>query len=570
MYGRRTDSRPIILAVDGDPDDLDVVERELRRRFATDYDVVCETSPRAAAARLESARAEGRLVAVVLADHALDDLSGEELLAHVRALHPLAKRGLLLRWGGWGDRASAAAIHRAMALGLIDYYVVKPWRSPDEGFNRTIAEFLHEWRRTEPGQPKEITVVGERYAQRSYELRDLMTRNGWPNAFVPSDSERGRELLAGAGAGRGDLPVAILLGGNVLTNPSNPELAAAMGCIVALDERDYDLVVVGAGPAGLAAGVYGSSEGLRTLVVEAEAIGGQAGTSSLIRNYLGFARGVSGSDLTSRAYQQAWVFGTEFLLVREAVGLTPVGDRWSVELADGTSALAPHVVLATGVSYRRLGVPELEALTGAGVFYGASTGEAPALRGERVYVVGGGNSAGQAAMHLSRYAERVTLLVRAGSLDTSMSHYLRREIEAAPGVEVRLATRVVGGGGDGRLERLVLEDAAGERETVDAAALFVMIGARPHTDWLPDAVARDRWGFVLTGPEAIEDPGRSAAWSQRHAPLSLETSAPGVFAIGDVRRRSIKRVASAVGDGATVVAELHELRVHRELDVAAR
>jgi thioredoxin reductase (NADPH) len=546
--------RPVLLAADDDPAALERIERELTRRYASDYEIVCEPSAPRARARLERLRAAGADVALVLADQWMPDTTGSELLAKVRRLHPLAKRGLLIEWGAWGDRPTADAVLKAMGLGDIDYYVLKPWWSPDEQFHRTVAEFLYEWARANPAAAREVELVGEAWSARSHELRSLLTRNGVPHAFHASDSEEGRRRLEQAGRSAADGPVALMLGGQVLTNPTNAELAAAFGVSTELGERrDFDVVVVGAGPAGLGAAVYAASEGLATLVVEREAIGGQAGSSSLIRNYLGFSRGVSGSELAQRAYQQAWVFGSEFTLMRDATALRPDGDRIAVSLTGGDEVSARTVVLAMGVSYRRLDVPGLDALTGAGVFYGASTAEAQALAGGRAYVVGGGNSAGQAAMHLSRYAERVTILIRRDTLADTMSRYLIDAIDGAANIDVRSGAEVAGADGDGRLERIAIRDAgSGEHEQLPADGLFVMIGARPHSDWLPDAVERDPRGFLLTGADVSE------RWPLERSPLMLETSMPGVFAAGDIRHRSVKRVAAAVGQGAAAIQQVHE------------
>jgi thioredoxin reductase (NADPH) len=350
-----------------------------------------------------------------------------------------------------------------------------------------------------------------------------------------------------------------LMDGRVLVDPTNAELAAAYGVSTQLDERrDFDVIVLGAGPAGLSASVYSSSEGLDTLTIEVESIGGQAGSSSLIRNYLGFSRGVSGAELAQRAYQQAWVFGTSFLLMRQATGLRTEGERHVVSISDGSSATARAVILAMGISYRRLAVPSLEAFGGSGVFYGPAGSEARALSGEDVYIVGGGNSAGQAAMHLARFARQVTLLVRGSAPAASMSQYLRDALDATANVDVRLKTEVVDGGGDGRLDHLTLRDrGSGATETVPAGGLFVLIGGHPHTDWLPREIERDRWGYVLTGSDAIRERragGDPLTWS----PLMLETSVPRVLAVGDVRHGSVKRVASAVGEGSVAVEQMHQ------------
>ena len=544
---------PVIMLADDAPADLDRVAGELERRYAPDYRIVRQRSAAGALEDLRALRNSGERVALILADAWPGGIGGDEFLARSRDLYPNTRRGLLIDWGDWGEPATAELLHRAMALGHMDYYVLRPWSSPDEYFHRTVSDFLHEWSRLQDRAPREATVVAERWSRRAHELRNLLARNGVPHAFRDAASAEGRRLLEEAGRVGAEGPVVITVDGTSLVDPSNAEVARAYGVSTELDDdREFDVVVVGAGPAGLSAGVYGASEGLRTLVVEGEAIGGQAGSSSRIRNYLGFPRGVSGASLAQQAYQQAWTFGASFLFMCRAVELRTGGGRHVVRMSDGSEARARAVLLATGVAYRRLGVPSLERLTGAGVFYGSSVGEAQGLAGERVFVVGGGNSAGQAATHLARYAERVTVLVREDSLEQTMSRYLIDEIEAATNVEVRLSTEVVDGGGDGRLERLVLRDRDGARETVPAAAVFIMIGASPNTDWLPEAVRRDRWGYILTGDDVPDD-----ALVAGRRPLILETSLPGVFAVGDVRHRSVKRVATAVGEGAVAVSQLH-------------
>ena len=485
--GLGTRRLPVLVAVDDEEQALSRIGDELGRRYSGDYRIVCLSSPDDALSELEAMRARGDDVALVLADQWMPGSTGQELLARVRDLHPLAKRALLIAWGGWGHHPTAEAVHQAMALGHIDYYVPKPWRSPDESFHRTVCEFLDEWSRLVPSGPREVTVVGGRWSPRAHELRGLLARNGIPHVFHLRDSQDGRRVLEEAGRASMTSPVVVLHDGRVLPDPSNSELSGAYGMTTELDTaREFDVIVVGAGPAGLAASVYASSEGLRTLTVERESIGGQAGSSSLIRNYLGFSRGVSGAELAQRAYQQAWVFGTSFVHTRHVTELVSSAGEHTVRLSDGTQADAPAVVLATGVSYRRLSLPSLEDFTGSGVYYGASVAEARALSGEEVYVIGGGNSAGQAAMHLCRYARRVTLLVRGRALADSMSAYLCEQLAVTPKIEIRLRTEVAGGGGSGRLEWLRLRDRDdGTTTQVEAAALFVLIGARPRTDWLP-------------------------------------------------------------------------------------
>jgi len=553
--------RGLMLVVEGDIGNRDRISEELRRRYGADYDVRAEASTEGGLAALQSLRDENVPIAVVLCGAGVSGDRDEEdlpaLFERVRALYPDAKRGLLVDWGAWADPPTAQLILRLMALGRIDYYVLRPWRSPDEYFHRTITEFLLEWERATSLVTRELTVVGEAWSQRSHELRSLLVRNGVLHLFHASDSPRGRQILSEAGLSDSDLPVVLIHDGRVLVNPTNAELAEAYGVQTHLDgDDDFDLIVVGAGPAGLAAAVYASSEGLRTLVVERESIGGQAGSSSLIRNFLGFARGISGADLAQRAYQQAWVFGTNFLLMREVVGITSEPPWHVVTTSHGEQARARAVALATGVSYRRIGIGGLEALTGSGVFYGASVSEARALTGADVFVVGGGNSAGQAAMYLARFARAVTLLVRRPSLAESMSQYLSDEIAAA-GIRVRLQTEAVDGGGDGRLQQITLHDRrSGETWTEQADALFLLIGAEPRTSWLPAEIQRDRWGYVITGRDIIADPATD--WPLERPPLMLETCVPGIFAVGDVRRGSVQRVASAVGEGSVVISQVHE------------
>jgi thioredoxin reductase (NADPH) len=557
-----TGERPVLFAIDDDRDALGRIAGELSRRYGDDYRVVTRDSADAALTELEAMRDSGELVAVVLADQWIGDRTGSELLARARALHPQAKRALLIDWGAWGDPATAEAVLRAMALGHIDYYAIKPWRIPDEQFHRLVSEFIYEWCRANSSQSREIALIAEQWSPRAHELRSILTRSGVPHAFHPVGSSEALRLLreAGVHTEEPDEPVVVTHDGRVIVGPSNADLAAALGIRTELNGgRDFDLIVVGAGPAGLAAGVYATSEGLRALVVERESIGGQAGSTSLIRNYLGFSRGISGGDLAQRAYQQAWAFGTDFLMMREAAELRTEGDRHLITVPEVGDVTAPAVVLATGVSYRRLGIPSLEKLTGAGVFYGASISEARALAGESVYVVGGGNSAGQAAIHLSRWASEVTLLVRGPSLAKDMSHYLRDEIDAAANVRVRLNSEVTDGSGHGRLERLVVRDnASGETETVEAAAVFILIGARPRTAWLPDAIERDAGGYLLTGADLMRDAETAGRWPLERPPFAFETSVPGVFAVGDVRHASVKRVAAAVGQGSVVIQQVHE------------
>jgi thioredoxin reductase (NADPH) len=547
-------SEPLLVAVDDDPGLLRDVERELRNRYAADYRVRCVGSASEARVMLQELAAAGEEVALVLAGEELSEASGTELLAEVPSLFPHAQRVLLIGWGHLGDTDTGDAIFEAIARGRVDHYLVRPAPPPDEQFHQAVSSFLLAWAEARRRAPHTIDVVGETWSGRAYELREVLGRCAMPHRFWLAGSEEGRAILADAGLRR--FPFIVMPDGRIMEDPSDEDIARSSGTTIDPSGDRYDLVIVGCGPAGLSAAVYGASEGLRTVVIDSGSIGGQATSSSSIRNYLGFPRGVTGADLARRAYQQAWVFGARFAFMQQVTHLARERDGIVLSLNTGGVVVARAVVLAMGATYRRLGVEPLEALRGSGVFYGAAASEAPLVAGEEVYVVGGANSAGQAALHLAQYAKRVTLVVRAARLEAGMSHYLVRQVEETPNVEVRTGTEVVDGGGDGWLDHLVLrERGSGAEEDVSAYALFLMIGARPHTEWLPATVERDPDGFIKTGPDVSEDALRALG----RRPLALETSVPGVLAVGDVRHGSVKRVASAVGEGSVAIQLVHRL-----------
>jgi thioredoxin reductase (NADPH) len=543
-------AKPALILVDDEDAGRHALARELESRYGAHYRIVTFPSAELALARLTGFRDEGVAVPLVLAEHWMPGMTGTEFLARVKDVIPTARRGLLI---AWGDPSTTGPILEALALGQMEFYLPRPVWSPDEQFHRAVTESLDEWWREQGGRFEAVTVIGEEPSVRTHEIRDILARNSVPFGFYRSDSAEGRQALARLGVDQPAGPVVALFNRIVLVDPGNAEVAEALGVNVRPARRDYDLIIVGAGPAGLAASVYAASEGLATVLLELEAFGGQAGTSSRIRNYLGFPRGISGADLAWRAYEQAWTFGTHFIYGNPATSLAAGEDLHVVGLKDGSQVRSRAVIIATGVSYRRLGIAELESLVGAGVFYGASTIEAQAVAGKPVFVVGGGNSAGQAALHLAKYAERVTLLVRSQSLAASMSDYLTREIDTAANVHVRYRSEVAGAGGDGRLEHLLIRDRdSGQTESLPAAGLFILIGAEPFTGWLPGAIARDQWGFILTGPDAAPH------WPLPRAPFPFETTTPGVFAVGDVRHGSVKRVASAVGEGSIAIRLVHD------------
>ncbi len=550
---RPSSPKPVLLVVSRSPGVREVLTTELEGRYGRDYQVLTAADVDGAQAAL-SGQDRPAPVALLLAGLGGDDPDGLDVIARLADVGPVALRVPVVRWGDW---RTARPIFDALTLGHVDRWLLRPEQTPDEEFHRSVTEFLEEWHSRTGGGFQAVRIIGEQWSERSQQLRDMFTRNRIPIGFYDTDTPEGAAALARTGLDDPELPVVALRfteEGSVLENPTDLEIALAFGLMQPVPEDQvFDVAIVGAGPAGLGAAVYAASEGLSTLVVEPEAVGGQAGTSSLIRNYLGFPMGISGNKLTFGAYQQAWAFGATFHFMRAATGLTADGDLRRIALTDGTTVTARSVVVATGASYRRLGVPALEALQGRGVFYGAAVAEARAMHGREVYVVGGGNSAGQAAVHLARYAKRVTVLVRRAGLAETMSDYLIREIESLPTVDVRGRVQVVDGRGSDFLEEFVLEDLdTGERETHNGV-LFALIGSQPRSEWLAGSVALDRWGSVLTGA-GVAGPD----WPLERPPMLLETSVPGVLAVGDVRAGSVKRVASSVGEGALAVTLAHQ------------
>jgi thioredoxin reductase (NADPH) len=506
-------AKRILLAVHDQPGELQLVQQELTSRYGDHYEVVGEPSPESALHRLAVlGKTPDAEVLVIFAAEPMAAMTGTDFLARAHPLHPHAQRVLLIPWG---NRSETKPVLKAISLGKIDRFTYQPGRSPDERFRHLVSELLWAWQQQQQDQPTVVTMIGDRWTPRTYELRDLLQRGGLRFAFHSADSAEGRALLREVGHPEGPFLILVRFNGEALTNPTNEEASAALGVRHASTAGVFDLVVVGAGPAGLSAAVSGASEGLRILVLDRESIGGQAGTSSHIRNYPGFPVGISGAELCNRVLDQAWSFGAETSVLRRAVDLRVDGDHRVVELADGTDIVARAVVLATGATYQRLGIPAAESLIGAGVFYGGGVTEAQAMQGQHVHVIGAGNSAGQAAVHLAKYAHRVTMVVRGAALETSMSDYLIQIIDRADNIEVWLNTTLVDAHGTDHLQAVVLRNSAtGETRTVATAALFVLIGARPHTDWLPASIERDERGFIRTGADAITPSARPALLRQ--------------------------------------------------------
>ena len=547
-----TPSRPMLLTVDDDPSVSRAVARDLRRRYGQDHQVVRAASGAEALEALREIKLRGGRVAVMLADYRMPEMSGIEFLEAAMDLFPRARRALLT---AYADTDAAIA---AINLVDVDYYLLKPWEPPEEKLYPIVDAMLEAYTGQPDVEMAETKLIGHRWSAPSFAARDFLARNAVPYRWIAADEPEGGRLLQAAGLSAQTLPVVITADGGTLLAPSTTELATAVGLSTTPATNFYDLVVVGGGPAGLGAAVYGASEGLRTLLVERQATGGQAGQSSRIENYLGFPDGVSGAQLTDRARRQAVRFGAEILTTRDVTGLEARGPARLVSFGDGTEVAAHSVIIATGVSYRDLDAPGVAELSGRGVYYGSAATEAAACVDADVFIVGGANSAGQAATFFSRYAKSVTLVVRGDSLERGMSHYLIEQLQALDNVSMRLCTVVDQAHGDEHLESLSLRHLpSGATEQVQASHVFVFIGAQPRTDWLAGVLERDQRGFLLTGPDLLVDGRRPPGWFADRDPWPLEASIPGVFVAGDVRADSVKRVASAVGEGAMAVTLAH-------------
>jgi thioredoxin reductase (NADPH) len=545
-------NKPALLVVDDDAQVLAAVRRDLRSRYRQNYAVISAASGEEAVATIKELKARGDSLAIVISDQRMPGLQGTDVLAQARDVYPLARRVMLTAY------SDIDAAIRAINVAHLDHYLSKPWDPPEECLFPVVDDLLDAWQAAYHPEETGLRLVGHQWSPRSHVIKDFLAGNLIPYRWLDiARHPDTRSLLDAAGIGASDLPALFFDDGTALRNPEPRQVAERLGRSLSASLDLYDLVIAGAGPAGLAAAVYGASEGLRTLLLDRHAPGGQAGTSSRIENYLGFPAGVSGSELTRRAVAQAQRLGAELLVPLEVAGGAIDAGYKHLTLSDGRTIVTRTLLAATGMEYRQHPAEGVEALTGAGVYYGAATTEAPVFSGQRVLVVGGGNSAGQAAMHLSRYASEVQIAVRRESLRETMSHYLIEQIEKTPNIRVRTRTALERVDGQERVERVRLaRDGVAEEETADA--VFVFIGTRPRSDWLPDCVLRDDKGFVTTGRDLAADPRFARVWKERREPMALETSAAGVFAAGDVRGGAMNRVASAVGEGAMVVRFVHE------------
>lgn len=546
--------KPVILAVDDEPAVLSAVARDLRRQYGNDYRIVRADSGPAALDAVQQLKLKGDDVALLIADQRMPTMSGVDFLHQAMEIYPDAKRVLLTAY------ADTEAAIKAINEVQLDHYLMKPWDPPEERLYPTMDELLDDWLASITRSYEGIRVIGHRWSAASYEMKDFLSRNLVPYHWIDVEAdEEAPELLRLVGTDGKTLPVVIFEDGAALVQPSPTAVAERIGRRTQAALPTYDLVIVGGGPAGLGSAVYGASEGLSTLLVEREVTGGQAGTSSWIENYLGFPKGISGGDLMESARRQAARFGAEILITKEVTGLQLRDPYRVVKLGDRTEVICKALVIASGVQYRKLEADGVDRLLDAGVYYGGATTEGKNFSGEDIFIVGGGNSAGQAAMYLSGFARSVTILIRGEVLGATMSQYLVDRIEEAPNVHVRGPVQVVAVDGKDRLESVTLENIkTSERETVPAGALFIFIGAMPRTDWVDGVVQRDRYGFILTGPEVMSDGHRPPDWWTDRDPFWLESSVPGIFVAGDVRSKSIKRVASAVGEGAMAVSLIHQ------------
>ncbi|MBD2449506.1 FAD-dependent oxidoreductase [Nostoc sp. FACHB-152] len=545
-------NKPVLMTIDDDPQVLWAIERDLRREYGGDYRVLRADSGKMALESLKQLKLRNDPVALLLVDQQMPEMTGLEFLEQAIELFPQVKRTLLTAY------ADTEAAIRAINKAKIDYYLMKPWNPPQERLYPVLNDLLEVWQTSFLPSFDGIRVVGHRWSCKSHQIKDFLACNHVPYQWLDIDSDEARCLLQCTNYDAVQLPIVLFPDGSHLAAPTNTQIAEKIGLKTRPKMPFYDLVVVGAGPAGLAAGVYGASEGLRTVLIERQAPGGQAGSSSRIENYLGFPTGLSGTELARRAIAQTHKFGAEILAPQEVTNVRVDGQYRFVTLTDGSELSCHTLLIASGVSYRRLDVPGIDKLMGAGVYYGAAITEASACQGENVFIVGAGNSAGQAAMHLSKYAQSVTLVVRGESLHKTMSKYLIDQIEETKNINVKLLTQVVKAWGEDKLEALTLVNSQDEMETLPASAIFTFIGALPHTKWLDGILERDERGFILTGSELIRDGKRPKGWTLARNPFLLETSVPGIFAAGDVRHQSVKRVGSAVGEGAIAVQLIHQ------------